>query len=688
MAARLVGTPAPEIEEEPQPASEEKIFEGGVLRVLRQRTGVDFTYYKSATIRRRLQRRLTLHKLDSMKEYLAYLRAHTAEARELFNDILIHVTGFFRDPAVFAILRRQVFPRLLRGKARQEGVRIWVPGCSTGEEVYSLAITLLEAMNEKKRFHPVQIFGTDINEATLERARAGAYPESIQSEVSPARLRDYFTRTEGGFRVNKAVREMCIFARQNLALDPPFSNLDFVSCRNVLIYLAPTLQRKVMPVFHYALRPSGQLMLGASETVGSFSDLFALANKQARIYSKKAVQTPMVNFSPAIPSAKIHGDGETAAVAVTPAIPDVQKQADRIVLTGYSPAGVIINKYLNVLQFRGRTGPYLEHPHGEASFDLMKMAREGLALDLRRTISKAIKQNGRLRYEQARVRQNGGWLLCSIEVVPFTVPPSADKYFLVLFEPKPKAGEAAEKDGWEGKKLRLQKVSSRRAEERELIHLRDELAATRDSLKGIIEEHEATNEELRSANEEIMSANEELQSTNEELETAKEELQSTNEELTTLNDELESRNSELELVNNDLHNLLSSVNIPVIILSSDLRIRRYTSMAEKMFKLIAGDVGRPITDINTPMEIPELEKQVHEVLENLTPKDLELRDKAGRWWSVRIRAYKTVDHKIDGAIIALMDIDALKTAMHKISLGRDLAEAIVNTVRGAAAGAG
>jgi two-component system CheB/CheR fusion protein len=478
------------------------------------------------------------------------------------------------------------------------------------------------------------------------------------------------------------VRETCIFARQNLAFDPPFSNLDFVSCRNVLIYLAPTLQRKVMPVFHYALRPSGLLMLGSSETVGSFSDLFALANKKARIYSKKAVQTPMVNFSPAIPSGRIHGEREAPATEVAPSIPDVQKQADRIVLTGYSPAGVIINKQLNVLQFRGRTGPYLEHPHGEATFDLMKMAREGLALDLRRTIAKAMKQNGRVRYEQARARQNGGWLLCSIEVVPFSVPPSPDKFFLVLFEPKTKAGETAGQNGKEDKKLRVQKFSSRRAEERELVHLRDELAATRDSLKSIIEEQEATNEELRSANEEIMSANEELQSTNEELETAKEELQSTNEELTTLNDELEGRNSELEQVNNDLHNLLSSVNIPVIILSSDLRIRRYTSMAGKMFKLIAGDIGRPLTDINTPLEIADLEKQVHEVLETLTPKDLELRDKAGRWWSVRIRAYKTTDHKIDGAIIALMDIDVLKTAMHKISHGRDFAEAIVNTVRG------
>ncbi|HEX9045801.1 MAG TPA: chemotaxis protein CheB [Verrucomicrobiae bacterium] len=676
IAGHLRQAPAVDVEEEPQPPTDEKTFEE-ILRVLRQRTQVDFTFYKHATIRRRLHRRMTLHKLDSVKEYLAFLRTHPAESKELFNDILIHVTGFFRDPAVFTILRRKVFARLLRGKGREESVRIWVPGCSTGEEVYSLAIAVLEVMNEKKWYHPVQIFGTDINDTTLERARSGIYPDSIQSDVSAERLRRFFTRHEGGYRVNKTVREMCIFARQNLAMDLPFSNLDLISCRNVLIYLAPTLQRKVMPVFHYALRPSGLLMLGASETVGSFSDLFALMDKKARIYAKKAVQTPTVNFSPAIPGIHVtHEGAEMPAPQLAPAVPEVLKQADRIVLTGFSPAGVIINKHQNVLQFRGRTGLYLEHPHGEASFDVIKMAREGLAMDLRSAISKAIKQDVRVRHEHARVRQNGHWLDCTIEVIPFSVPPSPDKFYLVLFESKAAIGAELEK-----KKVPVEKASSRRAEERELAHLREELAATRDSLQSIIEEQEATNEELRSANEEIMSSNEELQSTNEELETAKEELQSTNEELTTLNDELESRNAELEQVNNDLHNLLTSVNIPVIILTSDLRIRRFTTMAEKMFKLIPGDIGRPITDINTPLDIPDLEKQVHEVLESLAPKDLELMDKTGRWWSARIRAYKTMEHKIDGAVIALMDVDQLKRAMEREHMGRAFAEAVVNTVR-------
>jgi two-component system, chemotaxis family, CheB/CheR fusion protein len=676
-AVFLRAAPGDYVEEESHSPGEDKIFEG-ILRLVRQRTSVDFTFYKYATIRRRLHRRMTLHKLETMKEYLAYLRAHAPETKELFNDILIHVTNFFRDPAVFKILRKRVFPRLLRGKSREQAVRIWVPGCSTGEEVYSLAISLMEVMHEKNLYHPVQIFGTDINDTTLERARAGIYSESIQSDVSGDRLQRFFTRSENGYRVNKTIREMCIFARQNLAMDPPFSNLDLVSCRNVLIYLAPTLQRRVMPVFHYALRPEGLLMLGASETVGTFADLFALTDKSARIYCKKAVQTPAVSFSPAIPGIKIRGDrAEAPAPQFMPAISDVQRQADRIVLTGFSPAGVIINRHLNVLQFRGRTGLFLEHPHGEASFDLMKMAREGLVPDLRAALSKAMKAAGRVRRDHVRVRQNGHWLDCSIEVIPFNVPPAPDKYYLVLFDGRPVSSAGAAK----GKMPDEEKNSSRRGETRELNLLREELAVTRDSLQPIIEEQEATNEELRSANEEILSSNEELQSTNEELETAKEELQSTNEELTTLNDELESRNTELEQVNNDLHNLLTSVNVPVIILTADLRIRRFTTMAEKLFKLIPGDVGRPITDINTPLDIPDLDKQVHEVLESLAPKDLELRDKNGRWWSVRIRAYKTMEHKIDGAVIALMDIDALKLGMQKITQSRDFAEAIVNTVR-------
>lgn len=660
--AGCLALPEEKLEKEP---TGEKALED-ILTLVRQRMGVDFTYYKHATLRRRIQRRMILHKLDSLRNYGNYLRSHGTEVRELFNDILIHVTGFFRDAPVFQTLRKFFFPRLLKGKGPGDAVRIWIPGCSTGEEVYSMAISLTELMTERKAMRPVQIFATDINETSLEKARAGLYPESIKSEISEERLRRFFVKVEGGYRVNKTVREICIFARQNLVNDPPFSNLDLISCRNVLIYLGPTLQRKVMPVFHYALRPTGFLMLGASETIGAFSDLFSLMDKKSKIYAKKGGQSrPSVSFGHEIAGWSRKGETEPSAqIQVTPTVSDVQKQADRIVLTSYSLPGVVINSNLEVLQFRGRTGLFLEHVHGEATLNLLKMARDGLMPELRTAVTKTIKQNVRVRHEGLRVRQNGHFVECNVEIIPFTVPAGEERFYLVLFEP------AAPLPEEKGKGMAKQTMTQRRSESAELAHLREELSATRESLQTIIEEQEATNEELR-------SANEELQSTNEELETAKEELQSTNEELTTLNDELESRNGELQQVNNDLHNLLASVNIPVVILGADLKIRRFTAMAEKMFKLIPGDIGRPITDIALPLEIPALDKQVLDVFDSLTPRDIELQDKHSHWWSVRIRPYKTTDHKIDGAVIVVLDIDAVKGKTLGGGEGQDFSAAVV-----------
>jgi two-component system, chemotaxis family, CheB/CheR fusion protein len=636
--------------------AEEKVI-GEILLVLRQRMGVDFTYYKRATLLRRMQRRMALHKLESLKAYLSYLRSHSTEAKELYGDILIHVTGFFRDAPVFQALKKKIFPQLVKQKGPKDPVRLWVPGCSTGEEVYSLAMALLELLAQHKLSHPVQIFGTDISDGALERARAGVYAESIKTEISPERLRRFFTKTEHGYRINKNVREVCIFARQNLVVDPPFSNIDLISCRNVLIYLGLPLQRKVLPLFHYALRHDGFLLLGASETVGSFCDLFSLMDKKAKVYGKKSIRTrPEMGFSQEAREMRAVL-AQTPVLQLPPAssLTDVQKQADRILLTHFSPAGVIINQHMEVLQFRGHTGSYLEHPHGEASLHLLKMAREGLGLDLRTAVSKAMKRNARVRQEHARVRQNGSALEVALEVIPFTAPPATERYYLVLFEPGPIHKAVALPKGAH------EKTDISSADRQELGRLREELAATRESLQTIIEEQEATNEELRSANEEIMSSNEELQSTNEEMETAKEELQSTNEELTTLNDELESRNTELETLNNDLHNLLTSANIPIIILGPDLRIRRFTNLAERSLNLIPGDIGRPITDINLPLRIPNLKQQVLEVTDTLVTKELEVTCDRGHRWSLRIRPYRTSDNKIDGAVLALVDIGAPKT---------------------------
>jgi len=653
--------------------TEEKSFED-ILTTLRQRAGVDFTHYKHATLRRRIQRRMVLHKFEKQRYYAAYVRSHAAESKELFNDILIHVTGFFRDPAVFGVLRKKVIPRLLKKKAPDEPLRIWVPGCSTGEEVYSVAMVVLELMADRDTNPLVQMFGTDINETALAKARVGYYPNSIEESVSTERLRRFFVKQEGGYRINKAIREMCIFARQNLVVDPPFSNLDMISCRNVLIYLDQPLQRKVIPVFHYALKSNGLLVLGASETIGSYAELFVLVEPKAKVYAKKGGQSrPLITFGQFQPAPPAAERTETPKPqGVPPNIDDIQRQAERILLTHYNPAGVIINDQMDVLQFRGRTGLYFEHAHGEASLNLLKMAREGLLIDLRACVSKAMKQNARVRVGGARVKHNGGFTEVAIEVVPFQVPPSRDRYYLVMLEPATRMTEPA--------KTRGKSSQARGTEPLVLTHLREELANTRESLQAIIEEQEATNEELRSANEEIMSSNEELQSTNEELETAKEELQSTNEELTTLNEELENRNNEMDGVNNDLHNLLASANIPIIILGRDLRIRRFTVFAEKLFNLIPADIGRPVTDIALRVEVPELSRVVSDVIESLATHDVEARDKDGHWWSVRVRPYKTTDNRIDGAVIALVDIDAMKSSLDNNEAARKFAEGIVNTV--------
>jgi two-component system CheB/CheR fusion protein len=630
---------------------EKRAFEG-ILALLRQRVGVDFTHYKQLTLDRRMRRRMSLARVDTLRAYLSYLRGHALEVQDLFNDILIHVTGFFRDSGVFPVLCRKVFPRLILARQPEDPIRIWVPGCSSGEEVYSLAIALMEFLEEKKAHCHVQIFGSDINLQALERARAGFYPPEIGADVSAARLRRFFTKTGHGYRINKAIRELCVFARQNVVVDPPFSKLDLISCRNLLIYLGVPLQRKIFPVFHYALKLGGCLLLGAAETPGAFGDFFQLMDKKCKIYSKKATLVrPAVKFEQGLPDPRFGLPVPVASTRIALAdvsVAEVQRQADRLVLARFSPAGVVVNRQMEVLQFRGTTHPYLEHPHGEANLNLFRMARQGLAIDLRAAMKTAKDQRGPVRRESVRIRINGHDSLVGFEVTPFSVPPSGEEYYLITFEGlKPAAARSL------GQKPRRDGPGS---EPRTVRRLREELKATRESLQAIIDEQEATNEELSSANEEIMSSNEELQSTNEELETAKEELQSTNEELTTLNDELESRNAEMERVNNDLQNLMANVNIPVVMVGQDMRIRRYTAVAEKLLNLISTDVGRPFTDIKLRIELPNLERTVAQVIDALEAKEFEAKDRDGRRWSVRIRPYKTTDNKIDGAVIAFVNM--------------------------------
>lgn len=519
-----------------------------IFMLLNTSSGVDFSYYKPSTIRRRIIRRMVLQKIEGIDSYVKYLQEHPGELDKLYQDILINVTSFFREPEAFDLLREKVFPSIMEGRKPENPVRIWVPGCSTGEEAYSIAICLIEYLVSKSSMVPVQIFATDIDEQALEKARAGKYPENIAADVSPERLNKYFIKVEKGYQITKQIRDICIFAKHNIVKDPPFSKLDIISCRNLLIYLGPVLQKKVFPIFHYALSPHGFLLLGSSETVGRFADMFNVLDKKQKVYSKKVTaEMPHIQFTaefekgPARPEPVPKKDHVKA---------DIMKEADRLILHRYAPPSVLVNRSMEVIKFSGRTGQFLEHAPGEASLNLFRMVNEGLVYELRKSVTQALKEGVIVRREGIGFKDGGRMRSVNIEITPVGAPGAEEKDLLIVFEEEAHAEAPPEK-------VERPKDRKPESQEKELAELRGELASTKEYLQSIIEEQEATNEELRSANEEIQAANEELQSTNEELETAKEELQSANEELATVNDELESRNQELSRLNDDLNNLLS-----------------------------------------------------------------------------------------------------------------------------------
>ncbi len=626
-----------------------------ILALLRSHSGVDLSQYRDSTIKRRIQRRLLVRTHSTLAEYVEHLEKDRAEVAALFDDVLINVTSFFRDPEMYETLKTRIFPEIL--KTAPPVIRVWVAACSTGQEAYSMAMALLEFLEHKPDAPGIQIFATDISESiSIEKSRRGFYPESIEAEVSPERLRRFFTKEDGGYRISKAVRDLCIFARQNVAADPPFSRMDLVSCRNLLIYLTPPLQRQVISTFHYALKTSGYLVLGSSETVGGNSDLFELLDRRQKVYQKKgAAIRPFPHFAAqdlqSRSTAAAHG---TPAMASAPA--DFQKEADRILLGRYAPAGVLVNSNLEVLQFRGRTSPYLEPPTGEASFNLLKMARGNLTLELGTAIREAKKKNAPVR-RNVRLDDHDTIRKVNLEIVPVKLTGSPENCFLVLFEDANKARAVALPPA---KNETPAQALSATARDRELKQLRAELAEAREYLQAITEQQDAANEELKCANEEVLSSNEELQSTNEQLGTAKEELQSTNEELQTLNEELQTRNTELNQLNNDLTNLLASVQIPILMLGSDLRIRRFNPVAVELLQLKPAAVGRSIHAIELPFEVRDLEKLLLEVISKVAPREMEVQDGAGHWFSLRMNPYRTADNRIDGVILALVDIQALK----------------------------
>lgn len=661
----------------------EVLPEGGdalsvIFSLLKNLTGVDFNHYKQTTLKRRILRRMILYKLERLEDYVRYLQDNPAEVKALYQDVLITVTNFFRDPEAFDALKTKVFPIIAKDRTPDSPIRIWVAGCSTGEEAYSIAICLLEFLSNQVISTPIQIFATDINEVAIEKARSGIYKQNQVLDVSPERLQRFFVPVEGGYQISKPVRELCVFARQNLISDPPFSRLDLISCRNVLIYLGSSIQKKLLPVFHYGLKPTGFLMLGTSETVGEFTDLFTLLDRKYKIYSRKMAPARLgIDLIASNYPTEILNPQPTVSEDAWNDL-EMQKEADRIVLSEYAPVGVIINNDLEIVQFRGQTSFYLQPPPGRPSFNLLKMAKEELRLELRTAIHQAKKHEVSVRKEAIPIKDHDEVRLVRIDVVPFKPQGTSERYFLVIFTDILTTEISQLEISSGSTRSRQQRQTNK---EQETNKLKQDLATTKEYLQSIIEEQQATNQDLRAANEEILSSNEELQSTNEELETAKEEIQATNEELNTINDELQRRNIESTQISNDLQNLLSSINIPILMLGGDLRIRRFTPVAERIFNLIPTDVGRPLSDINHNLNIPDLEQQILEVISTLNFKAQEVQDQEHRWYDLRIRPYRTIDNKIDGAVVVLVDIDALKRSARQIIESRDYAEAIVATVR-------
>ena len=640
--------------EEETGSEENGALQARILRLLRARTGVDFTHYKKSTLHRRIAHRMVLRGVHDEGHYLRLLEKESIEVDALFRDALIHVTSFFRDPAVFHTLQERVLPVIVKNKPLGEPIRFWVPGCSTGEEVYSLAICLLEVLPSDVERRRIQIYATDISEAAIARARAGVYPKSISREVSATRLRRFFSPSPVGYQVSKALREACIFARQDVASDPPFARIDLISCRNLLIYFDAALQRKVVPTLHFALNPGGYLMLGLSEGPNAFDDLFDAVDSKRKIFAKKSTLrlAPIVQRSVRM-AAPEHRSDAAKALPVNP--PDVRKSGDRVLLRRLSPCGVTIDSELRVLEFRGRTSPYLEQPTGAASLDFLRMIREDLLIDVRTALQQAMKSEEPV--ERNTVFGDSGQSgRVTIEVIPFRAPPSQEWFFHVLFRAQNGADPGA------ATKFPQQNMGAEAAEE-QVAALREQLVNMREAFQAMLEDKEAANEEMQVVNEEMQSANEELQSTNEEVETAKEELQSANEELTTLNDELGVRNTELTRLINDLNNLSSGVDLPVIMLDKNLRMRRFSSRAAEMFKLGDSEVGERIGILRE--EVPDLPKLAARVMRRRQGIEKEIVPANDHHYSLRIRPYLTNNGEVEGAVIFLVNVDQIKEAEKK-----------------------
>jgi two-component system CheB/CheR fusion protein len=631
---------------------------GKIVILIRAETGNDFSLYKKSTLYRRIERRMGIHQIDSIASYVRFLQSNPHELELLFKEFLIGVTSFFRDPAAWDHLKNEVIPALLASRPKGGVIRAWSAGCSTGEEAYSLAIVFREVLEEIKPagHFTLQIFATDLDHDAIDKARQGLFLPNIAGDVSQERLNRFFVKVDEGYRVNKEIREMVTFATQNIITDPPFTRLDILVCRNLLIYLDVEMQKQLLPLFHYALNPGGALFLGSAETVGSAAELFTPLSAKLRLFQRDLSTSRLQTagfpspFAPAAPGAY------KEPPLVKPEI-NLQNLADRLLLQKYSPPAVLVDSQGDIVYISARTGKYLEPAVGKANLNVFAMAREGLQSEMFGAFQQAQRQTTPVVVKNLRIGASGGSQTIDLIIQKLEEPDLRGMSIIIFKDVTPTPEVVVRK--------RTAKTphtgNSRTVElEQELQEAYEKLRINQEELQTVREEMQTSQEELKASNEELQSINEELQSTNEELTTSKEEMQSMNEELQTVNSEQQAKVDELSHLNDDMRNFLNSTEVATIFLDSRLNIRRFATASSKLFKLIPGDVGRPLSDIVNELNYPDLSEDAANVLRTLIFSERQVSTLNGRWFSVRIMPYRTLEDIIDGVVITMTDITSFK----------------------------
>lgn len=627
--------------------------------LIRDHLGRELSVYKKSTIVRRIERRMALNQINTLDNYITFLKDNPVEVESLFNEVLIGVTHFFRDEDAFRALDEKVISVLLKDRGEDDPIRVWVTGCSSGEEAYSIAMLLDDSINRSGQRIKVQIYATDIDSRAIDKARNGVYPENILAELSPDKIEKYFIKEENVYRVKKTIRRMIVFAQQDTLSDPPFSNIDLISCRNLLIYLRSEIQKRLIELFHYSLKKEGFLFLGTAESITSFNELYEEIDRKQKIFRKKLGGHYLAGFPGQYPSITDFSFRPEMLKPGGKKISSYRELVENIILDNYSPSAAIINTSHEILYIQGRTGKYLEPAEGAASMNILDMAREGLKMEIASAVRNAIANNETIRSENIRVKTNGDWTHINLIVQPFTEPEAMRGLLLIVFEER---RNEQDDSGAENGLETPQDVDQAR-----FSQLESELKSTKQYLQTTIEELQTSNEELKSTNEELQSSNEELKSTNEELQTSKEELQSLNEELVTVNNELESKIDQLSKINDDLNNLISSTNIATLFIDANLNIKRFTPRSQILFNLIQSDIGRPLHHISSNFEDVDFINDIRTVNETLVPveKDIKLKDEDA-WYTMQIIPYRTEENVIDGVVITFIDISKRKETETKL----------------------